>query len=106
MDDIELDLIDTSTLKIVVMWTIVAEPYIYGGAKLTIRIHPDASIGHLQTKVRHFPAASNYANDVKISLNLLLLRCLKSCDLPLRLKFSPPASLSYRRTEITFTTRK
>jgi len=51
VDDIELDLIDTSTLKIVVMWTIVAEPSVFGGAKLTIRIHPDATIGHLQTKV-------------------------------------------------------
>ena len=51
VDDIALDLIDTSSLKIVVMTTVVAEASIFGGAKLTLRLHPEATVGHLQAKV-------------------------------------------------------
>jgi len=51
VDDMELDLIDTSSLKIVVMTTVFAEASVFGGMKLTLRVHPDATVGHLQTKV-------------------------------------------------------
>ena len=61
----ELDLIDTSSLKIVVMTTVFAEASVFGGMKLTLRVHPDATVGHLQTKVSIF--------DVVVFLLLVLL---------------------------------
>ena len=51
VDDIELDLIDASSLKLVVMTTIIAEASVPGGMKLTLRLQPDASVGHMQTQV-------------------------------------------------------
>jgi len=50
VDDIELDLIDASSLKLVVMTTIIAESSVPGGMTLTLRLQPDASVGHMQTQ--------------------------------------------------------